>query len=207
MNIEIKKLTPEHVEEYIRFFDTTPHDDLDPASTCYCVSWCSDDHRGMTEYPSREERRSMASEYIKTGKLQGYLAYADGKLAGWCNANTKSECMNCGGWLFTMPEVRKLQGNTEEKVKSIYCFLIAPEMKRKGIAKQLLHYICQDAKKQGFDYVEAYPWKETTDERLFFMGFVDLYKNLGFEIHGETENKFVMRKSLENAQILNHCQG
>ena len=42
MNIEIKKLTPEHVEEYIRFFDTTPHDDLDPASTCYCVSWCSD---------------------------------------------------------------------------------------------------------------------------------------------------------------------
>lgn len=46
MNIEIKKLMPEHVEEYIHFFDTTPHDDLNPANTCYCVSWCSDDHRG-----------------------------------------------------------------------------------------------------------------------------------------------------------------
>ena len=129
MNIEIKKLMPEHAEEYIQFFDTTPHDDLDPANTCYCVSWCSDDHRGMTEYPSREERRVMAAEYVKCGKIQGYLAYVDGKLAGWCNANTRSECMNCGGWLFTMPKVREMQADSSEKVKSVYCFLIAPEMK------------------------------------------------------------------------------
>lgn len=197
MNIEIKRLLPEHVEEYIHFFDTTPHDDLDPANTCYCVSWCSDDHRGMMEYPSREERRVMAAEYVKCWKIQGYLAYVDGKLAGWCNANTRSECMNCGGWLFTMPKVREMQADSSEKVKSVYCFLIAPEMKRKGIAKHLLEYVCQDAAESGFDYVEVYPWKETVDERTFFMGFVDMYQNFGFKICGETEDKFVMRKSLK----------
>ena len=65
MNIKIKKLMPEHVEEYIHFFDTTPHDDLDPTNTCYCVSWCSDDHRGMTEYPSREERPWQQNMYMR----------------------------------------------------------------------------------------------------------------------------------------------
>lgn len=197
MNIEIKKLTPADAEEYIHFFDTTPHDDHNPENTCYCVSWCSEDHRTMTVYPSREERRAMAVEYIKNGKIQGYLAYADGKIIGWCNANTKSECLNCGGWLFSMPQVSKLQFDQKEKVKSIYCFLIAPEMKRKGIAKQLLKYVCQDAADCGFDYVEAYPQKETTDERMFFMGFSDMYKESGFCVYAETKDKLVMRKQLK----------
>ena len=66
---------PEHVEEYIHFFNTTPHDDLDPANTCYCVSWCSDDHRGMTEYPSREERRVMVAEYVCQDAVESGFDY------------------------------------------------------------------------------------------------------------------------------------
>lgn len=196
MNIEIVKLTPEHAEEYIHFFDTTPHDDLDPANTCYCVSWCSDDHRAMTEYPSREERRKMAAQYVESGKIQGYLAHADGKPVGWCNANTRSECRYCGGWLFSMPEVSGLELDQNDRVKSIFCFLIAPEMKRRGIAKQLLEYVCRDAAECGFDYVEAYPQKDMADERMHFMGFVDMYKDLGFHVYAETKDKFVMRKQL-----------
>jgi hypothetical protein len=100
MNVEIKKLTPAHVEEYIiHFFETTPHDDNVPEHTCYCVCWCSADHRFGTGIPSREERRAMAVEYVNSGKIQGYLAYFDGRIVGWCNANdnitnTKTECLN-----------------------------------------------------------------------------------------------------------------
>lgn len=197
MNIEIKKLTPADAEEYIRFFDTTPHDDHNPENTCYCVSWCSDAHRAMADYPSREERREMAARYVKSGKIQGYLAYADGRIVGWCNANTKTECLNCGGWLFSMPQVSGLEFNHSEKVKSIYCFMIAPHMKRKGIAKQLLQYVCQDAADCGFDYVEAYPQKEEEDERTFFWGFPKMYTEQGFHVHAETDDKFVMRKQLK----------
>ncbi|MCD8355010.1 MAG: GNAT family N-acetyltransferase [Clostridia bacterium] len=194
MHIEITKLIPAHAEDYIHFFDTTPHDDYNPENTCYCVSWCSADHRLMTNYPSRKERKQMAIEYIRSGKIQGYLAYMNGQVVGWCNANTKAECINCGGWLYSMSEIRV---NPNEKVKSIYCFLVAPEMKRKGIAKQLLQFVCQDALACGFDYVEAYPQKENTDERMFFMGFVNMYQDLGFYIHAETKDKFVMRKQLK----------
>lgn len=197
MKIKIRKLTAADAEEYVRFFDATPHDDCNPENTCYCVSWCSADHRAMAVYPSREERRKMAVEYVKSGKIQGYLAYADGRIVGWCNANTRAECLNCGGWLFSMPQVSKLQFNPDEKVKSIYCFLVAPDMKRKGVAKQLLQYACWDAVDSGFDYLEAYPQKEATDERMFFMGFPRMYKEMGFQIYAETEGKFVMRKPLK----------
>ncbi len=103
MNVEIKKLTPAHVEEYINFFETTPHDDNIPEHTCYCECWCSADHRFGTGIPSREERKAMAIEYVKSGKIQGYLAYFDGSIVGWCNANTKTQCLNCIGWYRFMP--------------------------------------------------------------------------------------------------------
>ena len=197
MTIDIRKLTPADTEDYIRFFDTTPHDDGNPENTCYCVSWCSDDHRKMVEYPSREERSKMAAAYIKSGKLQGYLAYVDGQLAGWCNANTKAECLHCGGWLFSMPQISALQYDQSEKTKSIYCFLVAPAMKRKGIAKRLLQYVCQDAARSGFDYVEAYPQKDAADVRMHFMGFPGMYEEAGFHVYAETEEKFVMRKRVK----------
>ncbi|WP_010076464.1 hypothetical protein [Clostridium cellulovorans] len=140
MNVEIKKLTPAHVEEYINFFDTTPHDDNIPEHTCYCECWCSADHRFGTGIPSCEERRTMAIEYVKSGKIQGYLAYFDDRIVGWCNANTKTECLNCIGWYRFMPQVNELDIEPNDKVKSIYYFLVEPDMKRKVIAKQLFQY-------------------------------------------------------------------
>jgi len=82
------------------------------------------------------------------------------------------------------------------KVKSIFCFAITPEMKRKGIAKRFLERVCQDAAQDGFDFVEAYPSKKFVSEEEDFMGPVELYIKNGFTVYYETEQKFVMRKQL-----------
>ena len=34
--------------------------------------------------------REIAEQQIKTGVLQGYLAYVDGISIGWCNANDRA---------------------------------------------------------------------------------------------------------------------
>jgi len=83
------------------------------------------------------------------------------------------------------------------RVKSIFCFLIAPEYRRKGITKLLLERVCQDAVDDGFDFIEAYPLKEYINEAKDFMGPAGLFKKYGFTIHGETEDKFIMRKWLK----------
>lgn len=66
MNIEIRKLAPEHAEDYVRFFDTTPHDDCVDEHKCYCVCWCSDDCEGR-DYSTVQKRREYALRYVKDG--------------------------------------------------------------------------------------------------------------------------------------------
>lgn len=83
------------------------------------------------------------------------------------------------------------------RVKSVFCFLIAPEFRRKGITKLLLERVCQDAVDNAFDYIEVYPQKEYINEAKDFMGSAELFRKNGFTIHGETEDKLVMRKSLK----------
>lgn len=82
------------------------------------------------------------------------------------------------------------------KVKSVFCFVIAPDMKRKGIAMLLLECVCKDAIKEGFDFVEAYPYREAAYQSSDFGGYYEMYKRSGFYVSLETDQGLVMRKSL-----------
>jgi GNAT superfamily N-acetyltransferase len=197
MDFEIRKLTPDLTEDYIHFFDTTPHSEIpdDDECKCYCVWWCNDDSEGKDYHPL-EKRRDYAIQYVKNNNIQGYLAYCDNRVVGWCNANTKADCLKCYCWrrfMGTIPE----ESNKDINVKSIFCFAIAPEMKRKGITKMFLERVCQDAAQDGFDFVEAYPNKEFINEAKDFMGPIELYTKNGFTIYHKTEDKYVVRKQLK----------
>jgi len=82
------------------------------------------------------------------------------------------------------------------KVKSVFCFVIAPEMRRKGIATLLLERVCEDAAKDGFDFAEAYPYKESSYMSSDFGGYAEMYKKCGFYVYLETDQGLVMRKRL-----------
>ena len=195
MNLEIRKLTPDLLEDYLHFFETDAHADNKEEDRCYCVCWCREDHRVGTDFSSPEKRRDLATLYINRGTLQGYLAYYEGKVVGWCNTNTKSDCLNCISWLRFMTSVKT---TPDIKVKSIYCFTITPTLKRKGIATALLARVCKDAADEGFDIVEAYPNKEFINPFRDFMGPLEMYKRNGFIVQEEMENIFVVRKPLKS---------
>ena len=196
MDIEIKKLSPELVEDYLHFFDITPHDDGVDENKCYCVCWCSADHRVQTDFSSAQKRRELAEQYVKNGTIQGYLAYQGGEVVGWCNANTKSECQNCISWLRFMQSYPK-DDEPFLKIKFVFCFVVTPELQRKGIATKLLERVCADAKADGFDFVESYPQRDFVNVARDFMGPSAMYKKQGFIIYKELGDKIVMRKSLK----------
>lgn len=196
MKIEIRKLTPDLVDDYIHFFDTTPHADQKEDHRCYCVWWCNDDSEGKDFVSSLEKRKNYAIQYVRGNNIQGYLAYRDDRVVGWCNANTKSECLKCYCWRRFMGSIPVEDLSLGLKVKSIFCFAIAPDMKRMGISRQLLERVCQDAALDGFDVVEAYPNKAFIDDAEDFMGPVELFRQGGFTAYCETDNKLVMRKPL-----------
>ncbi|MCI9448884.1 MAG: GNAT family N-acetyltransferase [Clostridiales bacterium] len=82
------------------------------------------------------------------------------------------------------------------KVKSVFCFAVAPKMRKKGIAKALLAHACSDAKAEGFDFIEAYPNKAFVNTEDDFMGSVNMYEELGFTDCYETENKKSYEKEI-----------
>ena len=196
-SIEIRPLTPALAGDYARFFDATPHSERPDNFKCYCVMWCGDNQHVLNRnfLGSEKIRRSMAVRYVKAGILRGYLAYCGGQVVGWCNANAKSDCLKCFGW-------RDIKGTMPtdgpgEKIKSVFCFAIAPEMRRQGVAALLLERVCQDAARKGFDFVEAYPIKEFANEADDFKGPAELYRKHGFIVHAETGGRLVMRKDLK----------
>ena len=200
INIKIKKLTPDLAEDYARFFDTTPHDDhtVKTELPCYCITWRSDDTYACDDngnwnhwFHTREERRERAVEFVKSGSLQGYLAYYDNKIVGWCNVS--AECKMCVDYLRSFYPIEPY--NADVKVKSIFCFVIAPEMQRKGIATQLVERVCNDAAADGFDFVEAYPKVHHTAHD--FVGPLAMYEKCGFTKSVEKEGRVVVRKKLK----------
>lgn len=131
--------------------------------------------------------RAQAIDFIQTGRMQGYLAYSDGKVVGWCNSNKKEAYDNINF------NFSKDVPDNGEKIKSVVCFAIAPAYRGKGIATALLKYLCEDARKDGFAYVEAYPFEH--NENAAYHGPTTIYEKNGFVPCGQIEGCRVVRKS------------
>lgn len=202
MSIEIRRLTPGLADDYVRFFDVTPHADNKDEHRCYCVWWCNDDYEGKDFASSVEVRRDYALRYVKGGNIQGYLAYCDDRVVGWCNANTKADCLKCYCWRRFMGSVPTEESHPDIRVKSVFCFAVAPEMRRKGIAGLLLERVCRDAAQDGFDFVEAYANREFENEAEDYTGPAEMYRRSGFTVHCETDRQLVMRKRLESSRTM-----
>lgn len=187
MNIEIRKLTPDLAEDYACFFDTTPHNEECGGEKCYCVTWRSGGWGGEGGdhwFPTQEERRARAVGFVKDGYIQGYLAYDDERIVGFCNAN--ADCQGCVDYLRSFNPIEEYREDI--RVKSIFCYMVAPEMQRKGIATQLCERVCKDAAEDGLDYVEAYVYNGS---------LMTMYEKCGFVRCAEREGHVVVRKALK----------
>lgn len=197
MNLEIRKLTPGLAEDYARFFDVTPHNVNTDGGKCYCVTWRSDDSytgNGDHWFPSCEERRARAVEFVRAGSLQGYLAYCGEEIVGWCNAN--GNCRLCVDYLRSEWPIEKETAGL--RIKSVFCFVIAPAMQRQGVATQLLERVCKDAADEGFDFVEAYASRDFMDSNDDFRGPPALFEKCGFHRCAERGGRIVLRKALND---------
>jgi len=87
--------------------------------------------------------------------------------------------------------------DTDLKIKSVFCFVIAPDMQRKGVATKLLCRVYEDAAADGSDALESYPKKEFVSVARDFMGPAKMYGKLGFTIARDMNDEIVMRKTLK----------
>lgn len=187
MNIIVKPLSPELLEDFLFFFDNMVFKENPHWSVCYCYSY---HFTGTKEQWNREGNRSAVIQLIKENKMKGYLAFSDSKLVGWCNANDRNNYQR-------LLKYYDLIDNPADKVCSIVCFLVSPEYRRKGIAQKMLQQITGDYHLQDYDYIEAYPGKGELSSEKNYKGPMSMYKKYDFKIQSEHDDYYVMRKTLK----------
>ena len=209
MNLTIKALTPDLIDDYFDFFDNRAFSDGSPNYPCYCNAFNMSSEQIKTELFEKGKAyggedgwkralRESAQKMVKNGKIRGYLAY-DGELSiGWCNTNDRLNYYRVG--TFDLEDVPKddIPTDCPDKgfVKSIVCFEISPDYRGNGIAGKMLDQICKDATAEGYTFVEAYPNDRNSTDALAFTGPKQLYEKRGFKEFAQKGCTIIMRKTL-----------
>ena len=205
--ILVRELGPSLVADYLRFFDDVYDNDSFLRSRdnpwwggCYCSFY--DDPRTENEINAlpdkRSENRAAREKTIETGKASGLLAYAGGKVIGWCNVAPRGSYVN--------PRYLK-QGmlDAKERVGSITCFVVSSQNRKSGIAWKLLQSACELVRKWGLPIAEGYPrnpelsWEnpyKIPQDNLSYRGSFIMFQRSGFRVHLKLENFTVVRKTL-----------
>lgn len=197
MNLRISRLDRDMADAYIRYFDERAFSDGSPEKGCYCVwhHWTDRHERDRSLMPAELRpscKRNYARELIENGLLNGFAAWDGDQIVGFCNADLKdryfrlSRVNNPASWTGLGPE---------DRILSVVCFIVAPDMRRQGIAKALLSHACQYAADNGYDYVEGYPPAGAFTPRDCG-GSASMYERLGFAII-DIPHGMIARKKLK----------
>jgi ribosomal protein S18 acetylase RimI-like enzyme len=184
--VEVKPLVAGRMNEYLRFFDTQAFTDNPRWAGCYCYFPYHDPAK--THWPERsgEENRSAICASIEAGTAMGYLAYVNGEVVGWCNAAPRR----------MFPMLQDEPAPDEAQTGTIFCFIVAPAFRGKGVATALLDAACAGLAAQGLRVVEARPVRNATTAAANHLGPLALYLAAGFSIVREDDEEVYVRKRL-----------
>jgi len=184
LNITIKPLSPDLLDDYLNFFDNDAFADNPHWSACYCRCHHFNHKECDFDKVSAQENRIATIDLIKNGTLKGYLAFDNDKSIAWLNANHRDN--------YSAIPYDKVDKN--ENIGSVICFIIAKDYRRKGIARMLLNTACDGFKQQGFDFAEGYPVINVEGDDKNYHGPLELYLSEGFYKHATEGDTIVMRK-------------
>lgn len=187
MNITIKPLTPEMADEFIYYFDHDAFTDHEEWAACYCLEshLTSEENERLVE---KDDRRAAARSLVESGVMRGYLVYDGDHIVGWCNAGDKS-----GYRTAFEAEGLVTEDDANTRIMSLYCIDLAKSYQGKGIAKLLLERVLSDAREQGFDMVEGYPFADT-EFAYQYHAPLHLYEKYGFEVFRKLDWFYIVRK-------------
>ena len=182
----IHYVTEDRIDDWLEFFDHDAFAGNPGWASCYCLE--PFDPEGDGERPW-EERRALMVERLRSGHAFGYLAYVDGKPAGWVNASLRADY---GDFYRSIDP----DGLAASSIIGVSCFVIAPPFREHGVASALLDHVIAEAASRGASAIEAYPHTERTEPGAehFFRGPRALYDARGFVEVEALERNTVMRR-------------
>ena len=190
LEFDIRPLTPQRLGELLSFFEQRAFADNPKWRSCYCHFPHADHANIVWSERTGEQNRAATCQRVGDGTMMGWLAYADGQAVGWCNAGPRRFIEG----MFDDPEPLSAQ------IGAIACFVVAPDVRGRGVARALLNAACEGLRRQGFEWAEAYPRRDVTSAGANHFGPLAMYLAAGFGVHGaEGTDGLVMRARLRAA--------
>ena len=186
MEVIIKELSPNLLDDYLLFFDQMVFTENPHWSKCYCYSF---HFMGADEEWTKSKNRSAVIEMIKENKLKGYLAYYKNTPIGWCNVNDRANYE-------ALKKIYDIDEVEQQKTSSVVCFLIRPEFRNKGVANKILQRLIIDYSNKDYSFIEAYPAKAENSCEKNYKGPLSIYENNGFRIISDHKNYHIVRLQL-----------
>ena len=187
--IEILPLRPGLKDDYLAFFDGDAFSDNPVWASCYCLSYhLNADPQEFMERTA-DQNRSTKAALIERGEATGVLAYARGRVVGWCHAAPRAGL----GLLDRTPE---FASDDPARTGAIVCYVIAPQYRGQGLAKRLLDGACDMLRERGLLWVDAYPPRSPRGESGSYHGRMTMYVAAGFEHVRDAGPYAVMRRAL-----------
>jgi GNAT superfamily N-acetyltransferase len=186
-DVEIHPVTVDRIDDWLQLFDHDGFAGNPDWASCYCLF----PHETPTpEEPERlwTDSRARMIERLESGITFGYLAYVDGKVAGWVNASSRADYAD-------FLRIVDPDGPAPESSVGVSCFVIAPPYRRHGVAAALLDRVVGDAVARGASWVEGYPRNDPEEgDAGHFTGPRSMYDARGFEPVEVRERDTVMRR-------------
>ena len=186
--VVVRPLTHELLDDWLAFFDGEAFADNPDWAGCYC-QWFHVGDAAQWEARSAEQNRAAAIDAIRARRMHGYLAYLDGRPAGWCHAAPRSTLPR----IANDPELARGEG---DEVGSIACFLIGASARRQGIAGLLLDAACEGFGHLGFGVAEAYPSAVADGDAANYHGPLELYLRAGFREYARAGDCVIVRRDV-----------
>ena len=183
---EFHPLTPDRWDDFEALFG--------PSRTC-AGCWCMWFRLTRTEFErqSGEDKRLAMRAIVDSGRVPGILAYAGGKVAGWCSVAPREE-------FGVLQRSRLLKPVDDRPVWSVVCFFIGKAYRGQGLIVRLLRTAVDYAAAQGAEIVEGYPTapqKGKTDYASLYHGTVSAFRKAGFvEVARPSETRSIMRYAI-----------
>lgn len=173
--VDIRRLSPETLPDFLKFFDGSAFSDNPKWASCYCQCFHEDHSAIVWAERTAPQNRALACSRIRAGLVGGVLAYSLGTPIGWCSAAPRRF-------------FRALDDEPTpdaELVGAIMCFLVEPGHRGQGVARALLEAACDGLREQGLRIAEANPRQSARNAADNHFGPLALYLSAGFSVHRE----------------------
>lgn len=186
MKLRLQELTPKLWPTLEKLFGSNG-----ACGGCWCMSWRTEKGEGLEKIKGAEAKKRF-KKLVTTGKAHGALAFDGDKPVGWASFDRRKDFLR-------LDRAPSLACDDSEKVWSVPCFFIHKDYRSKGVATELLKFVCKIAKKRGAKILEGYPSvlrpKQKLPAPFVWTGTVPLFEYVGFRpADHRTHGKVRMRK-------------